>query len=74
MLQQAQDQVKQMELSLTSIKKETEMQHSAKVKERDGRVEEFQNQMNAKEIMLRETIDNLKKNENEFKKERAIKD
>ena len=63
-----------MELSLSSIRKENDKHNSAYAKERDGRVEEFQNIINEKESMLKETIENLKNKENEFKKERAIKD
>ena len=43
MLLQAQEQAKTMELSLNAIKRENEKNSSLQAKEKDGRVEEFQN-------------------------------
>ena len=74
MLQQAQDQCRNLELTLGILKRETESRISNQSKEKDGRFEQYSQQVQDLEQQLREANDIVKQKDHEYKKEKALKD
>ena len=73
-MQNSSESQKQLEVSIAALRKETEKQVNKCTREKDGKVEIFQQQITELEIQLRESSDQVKQKEHEMMKERAIKD
>ncbi len=74
MLQQSQDQTRNLELTLGILKRDADTRLNTQTKEKDGKVELQLQQIFELEQQLREANEQLKQKEHEYKKERALKD